>query len=101
MSSTIINTPFTEEQVESLNAYQTSGVFHEYTCGNDDCPGKSRYVEGRPGFAEIVRGLSTGDILVATTEGWACPSCNYTQDWALTFMGDWSWKEMLQRIRFE
>lgn len=26
--------PFTDEQVESINSYQSSGVFHDFTCSN-------------------------------------------------------------------
>ena len=65
---------FTEDQVASLNAYQESGVFHEFTCGGEKCR----------------------RALVATTEGWRCPDpeCDYTQDWAHSWMMDWSWKKM-------
>ena len=59
-----ITTPFTEEQVEALNAYQEEGRFHPFTCGND-----SRHRN-----------------LVATPEGWRCPDCDYTQNWAHGFM---------------
>jgi hypothetical protein len=34
-----VRAPFTPEQVENLNDYQASGTFHEFTCGNDLCPG--------------------------------------------------------------
>ena len=56
--------PFSEEQVRGLNAYQDAGRFHPFTCGND-----SRHAN-----------------LVATTDGWVCPDCSYTQDWAHGFM---------------
>lgn len=55
---------FTDEEVENLNRYQASGVFHEFTCGRDH--------EG-------------SRTLVATNAGWVCassPECGYTQDWA-------------------
>jgi hypothetical protein len=55
-----ITAPFTDEQVRALNEYQHSGLFHEYTCGND----------------------SRHRVLVASTEGWSCPDCTYTQNWA-------------------
>lgn len=58
-----IETPFTDEQVKSLNDYQASGDFHPYTCGND-----SRHRK-----------------LAATKEGWHCPDCDYTQKWAHGF----------------
>ena len=66
----MIHAPFTEDQVESLNEYQKSGVFHEFTCGTENCR----------------------DSLVATSEGWTCPSCDYTQDWAHIWMGNWGWR---------
>lgn len=56
--------PFTPEQVEGLNRYQVSGIFHEFTCGND----------------------SNHQALVATADGWVCPDCDYTQNWAHHFM---------------
>lgn len=59
--------PWTAEQVEALNEYQRLGYAHEFTCGNDH----------------------DGDrVLVATRDGWRCPSCDYTQDWAHEGMAD-------------
>jgi hypothetical protein len=58
-----VETPFTDEQVKALNDYQASGQFHPYTCGND----------------------SRHRVLVATTKGWHCPDCDYTQKWAHGF----------------
>ena len=72
--------PFTAEQLASLNGYQASGVFHEFTCGNDDCPADHA-------------------VLVAAEEGWHCPSCSYTQDWAHEAMADGSWKPPLTLMR--
>jgi len=56
---------FTKEEVENLNSYQESGIFHQFTCGNNHDGERN---------------------LVATQEGWICPSCDYTQDWAHDFM---------------
>jgi hypothetical protein len=61
--------PFTQEQVESLNAYQEAGVFHAFTCG------------------------SCGATLVATEQGWKCPDCDYTQDWAHDWMTNNEWRK--------
>lgn len=74
--SEAVYSPWNIDQVASLNAYQSSGVFHPYTCGN-------RCVSDR------------GDdgVLVATPEGWICPECGYTQAWALAWMTDWSWRK--------
>lgn len=56
-------------QVASLNAYQRSGVFHEFTGGD-------------------------GETLVATNDGWVMPNdpVEVVQDWAHEFMADWSWR---------
>jgi hypothetical protein len=66
----IIRAPFTDEQVENLNAWQKMGWIHEYTCGNKDKHPKD-----------------TGS-LIATKKGWVCPYCNYTQAWAHDFAAD-------------
>jgi hypothetical protein len=72
--------PFTADQVASLNGYQRSGLFHEFTC---PLPHPGRALE-------------------ATPDGWRCPGrdgggpCDYTQDWAHGWMADWSWQSMLQ-----
>lgn len=58
---------WTQDQVDSLNAFQRAGVMHPFTCG-----------------------ICRGD-LVARQEGWYCPNDTYTQDWAHGFMMDWSW----------
>jgi hypothetical protein len=60
--------PWTPEQVHALNAFQTRGGMHPFTCGDD-----------RHGVVKI---------LVATEQGWRCPDeeCNYRQDWAPFFM---------------
>jgi len=73
--------PFTPDQVASLNRYQASGRFHEFTCGNAECP---RF---GPGFR-------LQPVLRAFEDGWHCPApgCGYTQDWAHAWMADWSWE---------
>lgn len=60
-----IKAPFTEEQVEKLNAWQKLGFVHEFTCDNNHKGNR---------------------VLVATKDGWKCPSCPYTQNWAHEFM---------------
>jgi hypothetical protein len=57
--------PWTPEQVELLNNYQTISGFHPFTCGSGEC---------------------SHVALVAHDDGWHCPSCEYTQDWAYNFM---------------
>lgn len=69
--------PWTDDQVESLNQYQASGVCHPFTCGTEKCRAD----------------------LVATKEGWVCPqNCGYTQQWAHAWMMDWSWKKALDAL---
>jgi hypothetical protein len=69
-----ISAPWTDEQVTNLNAYQQGDVWHPFTCGND-----SRHRD-----------------LVATRDGWICPDCDYTQNWAHGFMAD---AEQLSRVK--
>lgn len=66
-----LNAPFSVQDVEILNNYQNSGMVHPFTCGKrDDHVGD--------------------DVLIATTNGWVCPhpGCDYTQNWAWSFMAD-------------
>ncbi len=53
----MIYAPFTAKQVEMLNAEQERADLHGYTCKNSH-------------------------ELVATINGWVCPRCSYTQEWA-------------------
>ena len=56
-----IDAPWTDEQVRCLNRFQQYAFVHPFTCVN----------------------AHEGDrVLVATREGWRCPSCSYTQTWA-------------------
>lgn len=60
-----IKAPFTPIQVRNLNIYQNSSRVHPFTCVNNHEPNNN---------------------LFATEEGWVCPYCDYTQDWAHKFM---------------
>lgn len=61
---------WTDEQVKALNELQTGERYgHPYTCPNRG-DGKHRH-----------NGNDKG-CLVATPDGWVCPDCDYTQDWA-------------------
>lgn len=76
-----VHAPWTSDQVESLKAYQVSGVFHPFTGNNDLLP------------------VGQDDVLVATPDGWrsdADPS--YKQTWAWEWMADWSWLTLDQEI---
>lgn len=69
--------PFSPEQVQRLNEWQTNtgeGLSaHPFTCANRD--------DGQHGDA----GGDIG-ILIATEGGWVCPFCDYTQNWAHAIM---------------
>lgn len=54
--------PWTQEQVDNINRYQKSGVFHEFTC-----PGDS-------------------SSLIATKTGLICEWCDFEQNWVNDFM---------------
>jgi hypothetical protein len=58
----------------ALNAYQTRGRMHPFTCG--------RKSTGPPHPSD--------SVLKATVAGWICPveDCGYTQEWAHSFMAD-------------
>ena len=62
--------PWTQAQVDSLNRYQYESHGHPF-----ECP----YRHGRE------------HLLIATVDGWRCPNCPYTQDWAHHYMADGSW----------
>ena len=60
-----ISAPFTEKQMDSLNAWQNRGDVHPFTCSQH-----------------------SNNPLVATRDGWHCAvdGCDYTQNWAHNFM---------------
>lgn len=64
----VVRSPWTADQVASLDAYQRDGRWHEYTCG--DC----------------------GRTLVPTAAGWTCTADDYTQRWAHEFTTNWRWR---------
>lgn len=71
--------PWTDEEVESLNGYQKSGVMHPFT--GEERPG------GRP-------------VLVATRGGWIEePGGPVVQTWAHKFMADGSWRALASALR--
>lgn len=61
-----ITAPFSPEQVDALNAWQSAGLVHPFTCGTETCR----------------------TPLIATPLGWECAYCEYTQNWAHDFMAD-------------
>ena len=67
MSDGKIHAPWTGTQVAALNEYQHDQWFHPFTC------------------AYCRESLGTEDddrLLVATVNGWECPTCDYCQTWA-------------------
>lgn len=76
---------WTSEQVENLNNYQRYGRVHPFTCRNRD---RSTHPE-QPEFGDF-------GVLRATTQGWVCDSCQYTQNWA----HDWMMKPLPTRQSF-
>lgn len=85
-----ITVPFTPEQVDLLNQFQVGvsigALGHPFTCVNRS-EGIS-YSHGRRDECIATHGTEGGDLglLVATTDGWVCPSCGHTQNWAYEFM---------------
>lgn len=53
-----------DEQIEALNRYQRSDNVHPYTCGGNRTDANHLDGEG---------------VLVATSDGWVCPFCDYRQ----------------------
>lgn len=64
---TAVIAPWTEEQVEKLNAWQTCGHVHPFTC-------------------RTCCDVSGALPLVATKDGWVCEVCHSRQDWCHDFM---------------
>lgn len=73
-TSTIV-APWSDQQVRDLNAYQRDGRFHPFTCGA--CRD-----------ADTRRPLDDEHLLVATANGWTCPTCGSSQTWAWAWMAD-------------
>lgn len=69
--------PWTQEEVDALNAFQTSGRMHPFTCPDRN----STYTPHSDDLGDV-------GVLVATPEGFRCPDCGYGQSWAHLFMLD-------------
>ena len=72
--------PWDEVTVAALNNYQQKGYFHPFTC---EYHGNQAHKKQHKLSSDPVPGL-----LYATTLGWRCPACDYTQSWAHKFMAD-------------
>lgn len=69
---------WTPEQVAKLNEWQACPWVHPFTCGSAMRHDEAHRRATRPGFEP--------GTLVATTRGWVCPGCAYSQTWAHDFM---------------
>lgn len=74
-----IKAPFTPEQIVALTLWQRDPSVHPFTCGRDRMDGPHR-------LYALAMGEHDYGILTATRNGWICPVCGYTQDWAHAFM---------------
>lgn len=84
--------PFSALQVDALNHYQI-GVTSVLPGHPFTCPHRSdgiTYEDGLSDELHATHGSEGGDrgLLIASTSGWICPHCGYTQDWAHAFMAD-------------
>jgi hypothetical protein len=90
-----ITPPWPDEFVQQLNENQHNGKYHPYTCG--DCrdklgiyyarnkkTGEKRHIGvcGKPNEDEET--VIHDRELVATKDGWICPTCDYKQEWVVT-----------------
>ncbi len=82
--------PWNAEQVENLKTYQQNRWVHPFTCGNRSAPGHEEY-------AEKHQERDVG-LLIPTPSGWVCPVCDYTQDWAHSFMLDGSASRVSEKM---
>lgn len=71
-----IKAPWSTEQVDALNKFQRNRLYHPFTCGSGN---RGDYVHRK--YAEKHNDRDNG-LLIATHQGWVCPVCDYTQDWA-------------------
>jgi hypothetical protein len=98
--ATVMQTPWSDELVKRLNEDQHSNGIHPYTCGN--CRDKLGIYYARNKKTGVERhigilGKPTEDEetvihdreLVATKDGWICPTCDYKQDWCLNPIECW------------
>ena len=68
---------WSSETVNQLNSRQQDPQFHPYTCGTDDCGEWVQCLNWEGKLHDVF----FRSELIATTNGWVCPHCDYTQDW--------------------
>lgn len=118
-SGDIVRAPWSKDQVASLNEFQVSGAMHPFTCGYCRDNYGTRFIQQDDGtlrpetsadWEELSAAFDAGEaseligrivvndrLLVATEAGWTCPTCDYTQDWAWSWMADRTWEEWVWR----
>lgn len=62
-----VKAPFTTQQVETINRYQSNEFVHPLTCGSGNRTDE-RHTDGE-------------GVLVAYKAGLSCPFCGYSQNW--------------------
>jgi hypothetical protein len=68
--------PWDDYTVDTLNRFQMSHLWHPFTCPKRDKPGHHPHKDADLGQ------------LIATPDGFKCPDCHYTQNWAHAFMAN-------------
>jgi hypothetical protein len=79
-----VDAPWTDKQIQSLNTYQHSGYGHPYTCPL--------------AHSKVIKNYQ---ILVATREGWLCPTALNSQPvqmWAWKDHTNWAWKKEQEKL---
>lgn len=76
----VIRAPWTQDIADALNRYQRGGRYHPFTCGSGN------RTDAFHAAAVANYGLYDAGQLHAVLNGWICHACDYTQDWAFTFM---------------
>jgi hypothetical protein len=91
-------TPWPKELVDKLNAQQKSGAVHPYTCGNcrdnlgvwfvrNKKTGEEKRVSVCYKPTEEEEIFFNDRELIATENGWICPTCDWKQNWCLPPFG--------------
>ena len=78
-----LSSPFTEDQLASLDEYQQSATDHPYTCPRDHpwCD-EDEFEHPLRCWTDPLECICTG--------------CDYTQDWVWAYTADWSWQHKRQ-----
>lgn len=69
--------PWSQELCQRLNAHQQDPSVHPYTCATSNCGEIVDCLDWQGKPHEVF----FRSVLTATTNGWRCDRCNYTQNW--------------------